>query len=106
MIFDVRRYVCQNDQVITVDASVETYDWIDTTNLSRLVADFARAQMLVALFDGDPQKWVEFLDRDATPEERQRELPVAQRFRRRAATDPQYIERLRNAVLQVSELVS
>jgi hypothetical protein len=94
--------VRQNDQV----NAVETYDWVDTAPLSPLVANFARAQMLVALFDGDPQKWLEFLDRDATPEERQRELPVAQRFRHRAASDPQFIERLRAAVVQFSQLVA
>jgi len=88
------------------ETPVETYDWIDTSNLSRLVADFARVQMLVALFDGDPQKWVEFLEHSATPEERERELPVALRFRRRAASDPHYIERLRDAVLQFSQLVA
>lgn len=96
----------QNDQVNTLSTSVETYDWIDTSNLSRLVADFARAQMLVALFDGDPQKWLEFLDRNGTPEERQRELPVAQRFRTRAESDPQYLDRLRHAVLEISQLVA
>ncbi len=94
--------MCQNGQVNTV----ETYDWVETGNLSRLVADFARAHMLVALFDGDPQKWVEFLNRNATPEERRRELPVAQDFRRRAASDPHYIERLRDAVRQFSQLVA
>ena len=86
--------------------TLETYDWIDTTNLSQLVADFARAHMLVALFDGDPQKWIEFLDANGTPEERRRELPVAQAFVRRAASDPSYVERLRDAVRQFSMLVS
>jgi hypothetical protein len=106
MSFDVQVDVCQNDQVNALSTSIETYDWIDTSNLSRLVADFARAQMLVALFDGDPQKWLEFLDRDATPEERQRELPAALHFRRRAENDPRYIDRLRLAVLQFSQLVA
>src|SRR5262249_20097385 len=69
-------------------SALEAYDWIDTTNLSQLVADFARVHMLVAIFDGDPQKWIEFLDQNATPEERQREMPVAQAFRRRAMSEP------------------
>jgi len=85
--------------------SLETYDWVDTTNLSQLVAQFARAEMLVALFDGDPQKWIEFLDRNGTPEEQRRELPVAQDFRRRAASDPDYIARLRDAVQQFTTLL-
>jgi hypothetical protein len=86
-------------------SALEAYDWVDTTNLSQLVADFARVHMLVAIFDGDPQKWIEFLDQNATPEERKREMPVAQAFRRRAMNDPGYVERLRQAVRQFSLLV-
>ena len=95
--------VCHNSSDVT---ALETYDWIDTTNLSQLVANFARAHMLVALFDGDPQKWIEFLDENGTPEERQREMPVAQQFRRRMATDPLYVERLRKIVREFSQLIA
>jgi hypothetical protein len=86
-------------------SALETYDWVDTTNLSQLVANFARAHMLVTLFDGDPQKWIEFLDENGTPEERRREMPVAQAFRRRVTNDPSYVARLRDAVRQFSMLV-
>ena len=87
-------------------SALEAYDWVDTGNLSQLVADFARVHMLVATFDGDPQKWIDFLDRIGTPEERHRELPIAQAFRRRAAKDPDYIARLREVVQQFSQLVA
>ena len=86
-------------------SALEAYDWVDTTNLSQLVADFARVHMLVALFDGDPQKWIEFLDENGTPEERRREMPVAQAFRRRAMSEPGYIDKLREAVRQFSSLL-
>jgi hypothetical protein len=86
--------------------ALETYDWVDTTNLSQLVAHFARAQMLVALFDGDPKKWIDFLDENGTPEERRSEIPVAQDYCRRAASDPAYIERLRAIVSEFSRLVA
>ena len=85
--------------------ALEAYDWVDTTNLSQLVANFARVHMLVALFDGDPQKWIDFLDENGTPEERRREMPVAQAFRRRAMSEPGYIDRLREAVRQFSNLL-
>ena len=61
--------------------------------------------MLVALFDGDPKKWIEFLDQNGTPEELQRELPVARDFQRRLASDPNYIDRLRTLVRDVSTLL-
>ena len=102
MIFDGLVDVCHDFPVNTV----ETYDWVDTANLSQLVANFARAQMLVALFDGDPQKWIDFLAENGTPEERQREIPVAQNFRRRVASDPDYISRLRAIVSEFSQLVT
>ena len=86
-------------------SALEAYDWVDTTNLSQLVANFARVHMLVALFDGDPQKWIDFLDENGTPEERRRELPVAQAFRRRAMSEPGYIDKLREAVQQFSNLL-
>ena len=85
--------------------ALETYDWVDTTNLSRLVANFARAQMLVSIFDGDPQKWIEFLDENGTPDERARELPVARDFQLRLARDPKYIDHLRGLVHELSQLV-
>lgn len=90
---------------LQVSTLVEAYDWVDTANLSQLVANFARVHMLVALFDGDPQKWIEFLDENGTPEERRREMPIAQAFRRRAMSDPGYIDKLRNAVRQFSNLL-
>ena len=113
---DRKAGVCENREVsldFRVDvrhspsqvSALEAYDWVDTSNLSQLVADFARVQMLVAIFDGDPQKWIEFLDHDATPEERRLEMPIAQAFRRRAMSDPGYVERLRDAVRQFSMLV-
>ena len=86
-------------------SALEAYDWVDTTSLSQLVADFARVHMLVSLFDGDPQKWIEFLDQNGTVEERRTEMPVAQAFRRRVMTDPGYVTRLRDAVRQFSVLV-
>jgi hypothetical protein len=87
-------------------SALETYDWVDTTNLSQLVANFARAHMLMALFDGDPQKWIQFLNENGTPEERRLEMPVAQQFRRRVASDPHYIERLRTIVREFSQIIA
>src|SRR5438270_651607 len=59
--------------------AVETYDWIDTTNLSALVANFARVHMLLSMFDGEPQKWIEFLECNGTDEERRRDGSFIQR---------------------------
>lgn len=104
MILDVRVDVRHTPrQVSTLE--LETYDWVDTGSLSQLVAHFARAHMLITLFDGDPQKWIEFLDENGTAEERQSEMPIAQAYRRRAMSDPGYIDRLRSIVNDFSRLV-
>ena len=84
---------------------VETYDWVDTTNLSALVANFACVHMLLSLFDGDPDKWIEFLQWHGTDEERRRDLPVVEDLKRRIAEDPLHIDRLRQVVRDFSTLV-
>jgi len=85
--------------------AVETYDWIDTTNLSALVANFARVHMFLSMFDGDPLKWIEFLECNGTDEEQRRDIPFAEDLKRRIAEDPEYVERLRHLVHDFSALV-
>ncbi len=85
--------------------TVETYDLIDTTNLSALVANFARVHMLLSMFDGEPDKWIEFFESCGTPEERRRDLPFAEEIRRRMTEDPEYLSRLRRVVGELSELI-
>jgi hypothetical protein len=85
--------------------AVETYDWVDTTNLSALVANFARIHMLLSLFDGEPDKWIEFLESSGTDEERACDLPYAEALKRRMIDDPSHIERLRQVVGEFSALV-
>ena len=80
---------------MAVETAVETYDWVDTTNLSILVANFARIHMLLSLFDGDPDKWIDFLMSNGTAEE----------LKRRMAEDPHYVDRLRTLVHDFSMMV-
>ena len=82
--------------------AVETYDWVDTKNLSELVADFARIHMLLSLFDGEPDKWIKFLESSGTDEERALDLPFAEALKRRMVEDPGHIERLSFARLFMS----
>lgn len=85
--------------------AVETYDWIDTTNLSALVANFARIHMLLSLFDGDPEKWIDFLESHGSEEERRNDLPFAEELKLRIAEDPRHLDRLRQVVRDFSMLV-
>ena len=90
---------------MAVETTVETYDWVDTTNLSVLVAGFARIHMLLSLFDGDPDKWIDFLVSNGTAEERRNDLPFAESLKHRIADDPLHIDRLRKVVHDFSLLV-
>src|SRR4051812_22446333 len=83
---------------------VEAYDWIETSRLSELVANFARVHILIALFDGDPDKWLEFISSDGTAEEREYDVPFILRIKERLESEPELIERMRLMVHQFSGL--
>ena len=87
------------------EVAVEAYEWMDTTNLGEVAANFARAQLLVTLFDGDPDKWIQFIEHCGTPQERERDLPFAREVKRRLDDDPRHVERLRRHLRALSRLL-
>jgi hypothetical protein len=84
---------------------VEVLEWINPHSGSRLVSNFARAHILISLFDGDPEKWLQFILRDGSDDERTNDVPFLQEVRRRAAEDPAYLPRLREAIHAASALL-
>src|SRR5438128_1845735 len=93
-----------NRAAATTQPRVEAYDWIETSRLSELVANFARVHILIALFDGDPDKWLEFIATDGTPEEREHDIPFILRIKDRLESEPQLIDDMRHLVHQFSML--
>jgi hypothetical protein len=89
---------------MSYEPEVETYEWVQTWRLSELVANFARVHILVTLFDGDPDKWLEFINRDGTPEERQYDAPFVREMKERLAADPALAGEMRRIVRDVSFL--
>ena len=85
--------------------AVEAYEWMDMTGLGEVAANFARAQLLVTLFDGNPDKWIAFIETCGTPEERERDLPFAREVKRRLGDDPKHVERLRRHLRALSRLL-
>jgi len=85
-------------------ASVVAYEWVETSRLSELVANFARVHILVTLFDGDPDKWLSFIRREGTAEERQFDQPFVEEVKQRQAREPQLIDDMRRLVRQFSAL--
>ena len=88
------------------EPALQTYEWIETNNLSELVAHFARIHMLISLFDGDPEKWILFLQSSGTAAEREQDLPSAHRLRERLAVDPDHVERLSGLLREFSRLMA
>jgi hypothetical protein len=84
---------------------VEVHDWVSPLGGSKLVSNFARAHILISLFDGDPDKWLEFIRRDGTEEESMNDVPFLHDVRRRIASDPSYLPRLKEALRMVSALL-
>ncbi|MGZ4778726.1 MAG: hypothetical protein ACXVIJ_02520 [Thermoanaerobaculia bacterium] len=86
--------------------AVETYPWVDTSLSSSLVANFARVHILVSLFDGDPDKWINFIVRQGTVIERDTDLPFIEALRRRLRTEPLLVDELRRIVHEFSSIVA
>jgi hypothetical protein len=97
-----RRRACYDPSVLP---AVEVFPPVRTVDLSPLVGDFARVHMFLSLFDGDPDKWIEFLEREGTPHERENDLPFARAIKFRMAKEPAVIPRLRQLVQEFSSLV-
>jgi hypothetical protein len=85
--------------------AVEAYNTVNTYDLSQLVGDFARVHMFLQIFDGDPDKWIDFLNREGTEEEKKNDLPFANAIKYRASIDPKVLPRLRALVAEFSTLV-
>jgi hypothetical protein len=86
------------------EPEVESYEWVQTWRLSELVANFARVHILVTLFDGDPDKWLDFIRRDGTAEERQYDQPFIEELKERMSAEPELLEQMRQIVRDVSGL--
>ena len=62
-----------------------------------LAASFARVQILVSFYDGDPQLWQEAIERGETPAD-DADLQFLETITERIANDPQLIDDLKRIV--------
>jgi len=85
-------------------SDVQAYELVETWRLSELVANFARIHILVTLFDGKPDLWLDFIDRDGTREEREYDRPFIMTLKQRMSEDPALLETMRRLVRDVSSL--
>ncbi|HEV7920275.1 MAG TPA: hypothetical protein VGR02_05735 [Thermoanaerobaculia bacterium] len=86
------------------DPIVEAYEWIETSRLSELVANFARVHILISIFNGDPDRWLKFIMTEGTSEEREHDLPFVVDLRQRLSAEPFLIEDMRRIVRDFSAM--
>jgi hypothetical protein len=84
---------------IAVDVPVEVLDWTPRWSLGAVAANFARMQMLVTLFDGDPDKWLDMIERSGSPED-ELDVPFLVVVKQRMAEDPGFIGDMRRLVAE------
>ena len=89
----------------SAEAAVETYPWVDAADASALVSNFARVHILVSLFDGDPEKWIRFIQRNGTAVEKAHDLPFVESLQRRLSVQPLLINDLRRIVHEFSTII-
>jgi len=85
--------------------AVETQPWVDPSQASNLVANFARVHILISLFDGDPDKWISFILRSGTVAERRCDLPFVEALKGRLPSEPLLMDDLRRIVREFSTIV-
>lgn len=89
-----------------VDPTVEVHEWVDTTSLSSLVASFARIHMLLAVFDGNPDRWLDMINAEGTAEEREGDARFLFGLKARLATNPELIDDLRKLLSEFARLMA
>jgi hypothetical protein len=87
-------------------ATIEVLEWVDTRPLSSLVASFARVHILLSVFDGDADTWLDMIGSSGTAEEVANDAPFLAALKRRLVAEPHLIEDLRAAVQQFANLMT
>jgi hypothetical protein len=82
---------------VAVDVPVEILEWTPRWSLGAIAANFARMQMLLTLFDGDPDKWLEMIERTGSSDD-ETDVPFLVVMKQRIAEDPGFMEDMRRIV--------
>lgn len=84
---------------LAVDVPVEVLEWTPRWSLGAIAANFARMQMLLTFFDGDPDKWLEMIERSGSVED-EADVPFLVVMKQRIADDPQFLDDMRRIVAE------
>jgi len=86
------------------EEDIQVYDWISNQQFIGIAENFARIQILLTLFDGLPEKWIQFIRAYGSPEERLRDIPFLEELKKRMEADPEIVQDMRRIVGEVSNL--
>ena len=76
---------------------VEVLGWTPRWSLGSVAANFARMQMLLTLFDGNPDKWLDMIGEAGSAED-ELDVPFLVVMKQRVNADPEFIEEMRRIV--------
>ena len=82
------------------DSGEMPYELVEATPrwlATGLASSFARVQMLVSLYDGDPRRWQEAIERGKAPRD-EADLRFLDKITQRTAADPTLIADLKRIV--------
>src|SRR5687768_800821 len=80
------------------EVSVEVLEWTPRWSLGAVAANFARVQMLVVFFDGNPDKWLELIERGEGSAEDEADVPFLMVMKQRIAEDPGFLPDMRRII--------
>ena len=85
-----------------VEETVEVIEWTPRWGFSGASANFARLQILMTVFDGDPDKWLDSIERWGSQAD-DADVPFLVAIKQRLIQDPKLIEDLRRIVREFAE---
>jgi len=83
---------------VAEDVSVEVLEWTPRWSLGAVAANFARMQVLLTLFDGDPDKWLALIEGGEGSAEDDADVPFLVVMKQRIAEDPGFLADMRRII--------
>ena len=84
------------------EASVEILEWTPRWGFSGASANFARLQILMTIFDGDPDKWLDAIVRWGNKGD-DIDVPFLVALKQHIAHDPTFLDDMRRIMRDFSE---
>lgn len=82
--------------------SIEGIEWVPRWSWFGVAEDFARVQILLTVFDGEPEKWLDMIRTSGTPAD-QTDVPFLIELKQRLDDEPEMIDDMRRIVREFME---